>query len=212
MSAAWQQLPLHGTTVSLFPLDRKREDEPRYAQAGCCPHGPFSQSSFAHLQARSLSEGPWGVKQAPTPGSPRRAAAELGTNVTASIPCLKPPIPTGPQFVPAERSPGSSPHRAGTRHATAWHVFPGLPKQPQKHNKQQQHTADSRQTFPSYFLPSSVCAFSPLPQGSCCHRKGTTILFFSARSLRHPSRSRGAEPPAVPGRRLLLGRSLAQLS
>lgn len=160
--------------------ERMSPDTPRLlgnSRAGCCPRGPFSPSSFIHLQARSLSECPWGAKQAPTPGSPRRAAAELGTNVTASIPCLKPPIPTGPRFVPAERSPGSSPHRAGTRHATAWHVFPGLPKQPQKHNKQQQHTADSRQTFPSYFLPSSVCAFSPLPQGSCCHRKGTTILF-----------------------------------
>lgn len=101
------------------------------------------------------------------------------TNVTPSIPCS---IPTGgcQHLVPGEQSPSSPAHRAGTRHATAWRVFPGLPKQPQKHNKQQQHTADSRQTFPSYFLPSSVCAFSPLPQGSCCHRKGTTILFLSA--------------------------------
>lgn len=95
----------------------------------------------------------------------------------------KPPIPTGSCFA-EPRLLASSPD------ATAWHLFPGLPEQRQKHNKQQHRTADSGQTFPSYFLPSSLCAFSPLPQGSCYRQKATTILFFSARSLRHPSRSK----------------------
>lgn len=98
-------------------------------------------------------------------------------------PSPKPPIPTGSCFAEPQLL-ASSPD------ATAWHLFPGLPKQRQKHNKQQHHTADSGQTFPSYFLPSSLCAFSPLPQGSCYRQKATTILFFSARSLRHPGRSK----------------------
>lgn len=100
---------------------------------------------------------------------------------------------------PAELSPSSSPRSAGTNDATGWHVFPGLPKQPQKHNKQQQHTADSRQTFPSYLR--SVCAFPPLPRGSCCHRKGTTILFFKpAPSQQEPRcKARGARNAAPSG-------------
>ncbi|XP_055648381.1 leucine-rich repeat-containing protein 71 [Falco peregrinus] len=50
----------------------------------------------------------------------------------------------------------------------------------------------------------------PWAHGSCYHRKGTTILFLSAPSLRHPSGNRIAKPPELLGRRLLLGRSPAK--
>lgn len=91
----------------------------------------------------------------------RRAPAELDTWDSPQKNQSQSPHPHQGCFT--LRKPGSLRQGAGTRDAPAWHVSPGLPKQRQKHNKQQQRAADSRQTFPSYFLPGSVCAFSPSP-------------------------------------------------
>lgn len=91
----------------------------------------------------------------------RRAPAELDTWDSPQKTQSQSPHPHQGCFT--LRKPSSLQQGAGTRDAPAWHVSPGLPKQRQKHNKQQQRAADSRQTFPSYFLPGSVCAFSPSP-------------------------------------------------
>lgn len=116
--------------------------------------------------------------------NPRPRLTQEGAKVTPiNPPAPKPPCPRrglspGRQRRPTEPSPGSSPRSAGTRHAPAWHVFPGLPKQRRKHNKQQQHTADSRQTFPSYFLPGSVCAFPPSPTRKLLPSEGNNNIIL----------------------------------
>lgn len=127
----------------------------------------------------------------------RRAAAELDTLDSPKKTIPKPPIPSRGCFT--LRKPGSLRQGAGTRDAPAWHVSPGLPKQRQKHNKQQQRAADSRQTFPSYFLPGSVCAFSPSPTRKLLPSEGNNKMILRRTKPAPSQREPRCKAPAPPG-------------
>lgn len=165
---------------------------PGSSRAGCLPHRQGEpiplKPPFAAVRARSLSEdatAPW--VQSKCPSQPHQGGQQLSWAQMGPHPSISfPPFPQQGWY------PSSSPWSTGTRDAPAWHVFPALPRQRQKHNKQQQHTADSRQTFPLISSPVRFVLFPLLPRGSCCHGKGTTAPFGSI--LRHPGRSCLAKP------------------